>query len=198
MKLSSLRLLLVAAILSLPALSRADGEVLVPSGAYTIVMPSPGKITSGQGWIKFEWASVSPNPSPGPGPTPGPTPPPIPPLPPPVPKVETRQVWVLAIYEYDQLATIPATQADIRSSASIAQSMKELDAIWKTVDKDEPLASAWLQKLALDRPAAPIPLPAFLVLAKDSAGKPDLISASPLPLDEAGVVKAIKQLRGKE
>lgn len=151
-----------------------------PLGQYTITVPSPVTVSQTANSVTFSWA-VGPNPPPGPSPVP-PGPPPVPPA--------TGHLWVVPVYEYDVLATVPPGQQAIRVSTTIGSSLTGLDSTFREYDQNNPTISSWSSSWSK------ISLPALVVIAKDSTGKGTLVEALPLPADEASLVSEIKRLRG--
>ncbi len=158
-----------------PAQSQAPSPpvVISPAGAYTLTFATSVSVTQTANSITFSWGN---NPPPLPHPPPSPTP--------------TGHLWVVPIYEYDQLQSVPPGQQAIRTSTTIQAALAPLDATFREYDKDNPAISSWSSSWS------GITLPALLVIRKDASGQGKLVEAIPLPADEASLVAAVKKLRG--
>lgn len=152
-----------------------------PAGSYTVVAPGAVTITSTATSYTISWG-VGPNPSP-----------PTPPIPPPPTPEVSGHVWVMGIYEYDDLPSIPAPQQDLRTSTTIAAALNGLDATWKEYDKDNPALAGWMGYM---RKITPVPVPFLLVVGGTANGPGKFVEAIALPADEAGVIAEVKRIRG--
>ena len=149
----------------------APPEVIYPAGAYTLTFATSVTITQTATSITFSWGT-NPPPPPPPGPTP------------------TGHLWIVPVYEYDQLQGVPPGQQAIRTSTTIQAALTPLDATFREYDKDNAAISAWSSSWS------EIKLPALLVIRKDASGQGKLVEAIPLPADEASLVATVKKLRG--
>lgn len=165
--------LLASAAGELPAHSQATAPTVVicPAGTYTLTLANPVTITQTADSITFSWGT-NPPPPPPPGPTP------------------TGHLWIVPVYEYDQLQSVPPGQQAIRTSTTIQAALTPLDATFREYDKDNAAISAWSSSWS------GITLPVLLVICKDASGKGKLVEAISLPADEASLVAAVKKLRG--
>lgn len=144
-------------------------------GNYAVVIPGPVVVTSTPNSITFTWGAGPPVP-------PGPTPPP------PAP-VETAHLWVVAVFDTDELQNLHQGQIALHTSTTIKSALKALDADWLEFSTKNPESARFAALIST--------LPGAIVLKKGPDGK-GLPVGDPLKLtDEAAVVSAISKLRGK-
>lgn len=203
-------------LLALVALVLAPTDpVTGPAGVYTVTTSAPTRITSGPGWIKFEWKTDDTPEPPPPGPVEPPAvkPPPVEPeKPPPVepPPVEpagpatplTGQVWFLAVYDTTKAATYPSAQQAILlppskgGSPTINGAMKSLTISWQPHDiNDQVLAGSSPDGGSWKADAMRQGIPCLIAIGMQD-GK--LVSyAFPLPRDEVTAIALGKKVTGK-
>lgn len=153
----------------------------------TTTIPLPDRPVRVQ--VTYTITFIEEGPIPGPAPAP-PKPTPVPPNPSPAPPapVPTGPLKAVAVFNLNQLATLPASQRDLRTNGEMYRQLQAQQVQWMAYDVSAQAISSPDWQAILSKTG----VPALVIL--DDAGK--IYAKQPLPADAAGVLAAVRTVRG--